>query len=289
MLKVRHTYRVALLCERIARNLRLSAEDVDVAWLCGLLHDLGRFEQVKRYHSFNDANTINHAQLSASLLFDEDDIGARPLIRKFIEDDAYDALIRTAIEHHSDFALPDGLDEQTLLLCHILRDADKIDILRVNVIEPDEVIYRFSESEMSNSPVSEQTLRGFYEHRTLMRDERTYPADFVIGHICFVYGLVFPESLALVAQQGYLKKMLKRSFENEQTAQAFREMRDHLKTWFAQHEPENIWRKTADSTITTDDTNAEIAAVRVERPFGKHRSRYYPSDPAFCPSVVRRP
>ena len=43
-LKVAHTYRVAALCERIARAEGLSSEEADIAWLCGLLHDIGRFE-----------------------------------------------------------------------------------------------------------------------------------------------------------------------------------------------------------------------------------------------------
>ena len=37
-LKIDHTYRVAALCERIANSLSLPPQDVDLAWLCGLLH-----------------------------------------------------------------------------------------------------------------------------------------------------------------------------------------------------------------------------------------------------------
>ena len=48
-LKIDHTYRVAALCERIANSLSLPPQDVDLAWLCGLLHDVGRFEQLRRY------------------------------------------------------------------------------------------------------------------------------------------------------------------------------------------------------------------------------------------------
>ena len=44
-LKIEHTYRVCGLCQQIARSLDLPEEEVDIAWLTGLLHDVGRFEQ----------------------------------------------------------------------------------------------------------------------------------------------------------------------------------------------------------------------------------------------------
>ena len=51
-LKIDHTYRVAALCARIAQSLALPPEDVDLAWLSGILHDVGRFEQLRRYNTF---------------------------------------------------------------------------------------------------------------------------------------------------------------------------------------------------------------------------------------------
>ena len=70
-LKIDHTYRVAALCERIANSLSLPPQDVDLAWLCGLLHDVGRFEQLRRYGTFIDAKSIDHALMSVTVLFEE--------------------------------------------------------------------------------------------------------------------------------------------------------------------------------------------------------------------------
>lgn len=70
-LKVEHTYRVAELAERIAADEGLTAEDVGLAWLCGLLHDIGRFEQVRRYGTFSDARSESHAALGVHVLLDE--------------------------------------------------------------------------------------------------------------------------------------------------------------------------------------------------------------------------
>ena len=57
-LKIAHTYRVADNCEQIAVSIGLSKEDVEFAWLSGMLHDVGRFEQVKRYNTFIDSESV---------------------------------------------------------------------------------------------------------------------------------------------------------------------------------------------------------------------------------------
>lgn len=44
LLKVEHTYRVAALSEQIAKTIGLHEAGVDLAWLIGMLHDIGRFE-----------------------------------------------------------------------------------------------------------------------------------------------------------------------------------------------------------------------------------------------------
>ena len=56
-LKIEHTYRVCGLCQQIARSLDLPEEEVDIAWLTGLLHDVGRFEQQRVYGTFTDAGS----------------------------------------------------------------------------------------------------------------------------------------------------------------------------------------------------------------------------------------
>lgn len=227
-LKIDHTYRVADLCDRIACSMTGESDDVDLAWLCGLLHDIGRFEQVRRYGTFKDAESVSHAALGARILF-----GAQGIIRRFAMDGGQDALIRAAVARHSDYRLPADMDERTRWFCDVVRDADKIDIVKVNCIEPVQAIYDVSEEELAASPVSPQALAGFAERRTLSLGERTYPADYVVGHICFAFELAYPESRRIMQRQGYLDRMLARPFSNERTAAAFARMRAEMDAWLA--------------------------------------------------------
>lgn len=224
-LKIEHTYRVAALCEQIARSLSLSEEDTDLAWLAGLLHDVGRFEQLRRYGTFEDAKSIDHAACSAQVLFDQGHI------REYLDEDTADALLHTAVRWHSAYRLPEGLDDSTLRLCQILRDADKIDILRVNVETPLEEIYNVTTEALRTAPVTPAVREAFYAHHAVLRALKRTPVDNVVGHASLVYELVYPESRREVNRQGYLWQLLDFKTDNPDTARDFAAMKEHLRAW----------------------------------------------------------
>ena len=76
-LKIEHTYHVAEACDAVAREQGWSPQDIDLAWLCGLLHDMGRFEQLRRWDTFKDAESMSHAALGVEVLFGENPADAR--------------------------------------------------------------------------------------------------------------------------------------------------------------------------------------------------------------------
>lgn len=171
-LKIAHTYRVAELCERIARAEQMPGEDVELAWLLGMLHDVGRFEQLRRYNTFIDAESIDHAQLGADILFGNADGEGK--IRDYIADTDEDELIETAVRVHSAYRIPEGLPERVARLSHVLRDADKIDILRVNVESPLEEIYNTTTEELRHAVVTDAVLKSFYEHHAVAAQLKTH-------------------------------------------------------------------------------------------------------------------
>ena len=84
-LKIHHTYRVAALCEQIGRSIALEGTALDLAWLCGMLHDVGRFEQLRRFGTFDDSKSIDHARAGVQVLFEQGHI------RDYLDDDFEDA------------------------------------------------------------------------------------------------------------------------------------------------------------------------------------------------------
>ena len=221
-LKVDHTFQVAEICEQIAASLNLNSPDRDRAFMMGLLHDIGRFEQLRRYHTFRDAVSVNHAQLGADLLFQDG------LIRRFTQDAADDRLIETAIRYHNVFELSFGLSPRERMFCQILRDADKIDILRVNRETPMTEIYDLPEEAFLDSEISDAVFEDLMAHRNVNRVHSRTGMDFLMGHIAFVFGLVYPLSFRLVMEQGYLEEMLSAPTRNEQTAGRLKRVREEV-------------------------------------------------------------
>lgn len=231
-LKIDHTYRVAELCEQIAKSQCLSEEDVDVAWLLGMLHDVGRFEQLRQYGTFVDAKSIDHAQFGADILFRDGKINDY-LPRAIWSEEIKMKLLETAIRCHSAYRIPEELDERTSMFCNILRDADKIDILRVNMDVPLEAIYNVTTEELKNCEVSEGVLKSFEEEHATLRSLKKTPVDNVAGHISLVFELVFPISVRLVREQGYLDGLLQFESDCPKAREQFACMRERVNQFMA--------------------------------------------------------
>ena len=201
-LKYKHTGKVAENCERIAKSLNLSEQDIDLAWEIGMLHDIGRFEQLRRFDTFIDTESIDHAEFGADLLFKDG------LIEKFDDEKENYELLEKAVRLHSLYRLPDDLSERELLFCQVIRDADKIDIYRANYETGLHVIYHVTKEELLNSEITPEVYQVFCEERAIPRNIRKTIADNLVGHIALTFELVYPESKSMAIEQGYLKKLL---------------------------------------------------------------------------------
>jgi hypothetical protein len=228
-LKIAHTYRVADNCERIARSISLSDDEVEFAWLSGMLHDIGRFEQVKRYNTFIDSESVDHAEFGADLLFGKD-----KLITEYTDDRSLDAMLETVIRQHNKYRIDSSVSGKCLVFCNILRDADKVDILRVNVETPMEEIYNVSEDELLSSGVSERVMEQVREHHAVKRDLMDSPAEHLIGHIALAFELVYPVSWEITREQGYLHRMFGFPSKNETTLKALKEARYELERFYGE-------------------------------------------------------
>lgn len=246
-LKIDHTYRVAGLCQRIAESLGLSEPDVDIAWLLGMLHDIGRFEQIRRFGTFNDAQSVDHAEFGADLLFKEG------LIRKFAEgyyeecelaepENQEDeqiiknnehhnkdtGLLEMAIRQHNKYRVKEALTERQRMFCDILRDADKVDIFKVNADIPMEIIYDVTTEELKNGIITKEVLESFYKKETVLKSVRRSAVDHIVGHISLLFELVYKESYRQAREQGYVYKLLDFKSDVPEVNAEFDDMRKYV-------------------------------------------------------------
>ena len=226
-LKIDHTYRVCALCEQIAAHSGFDEKEKELAWLTGLLHDVGRFEQLRRYGTFVDAESIDHAEFGADILFRENKI------RDYIDDASEDELLEKAVRCHSAYRVPTEYSEREKKFADILRDADKIDILKVNILFPLEEIYNVTTQELKNCTVTPEVMQAFHEGHAVLRSLKKTPVDNVVGHISLVYELVYPVSIKIMHEQGYLEKLMDFHSELAETNQQFEEIRRKMNGYVA--------------------------------------------------------
>lgn len=206
-LKIAHIYRVSENARKIAEDLKLSEEDIKLAELIGLLHDIGRFEQIKIYNTFSDKNSINHAELGIKILFEEE------LIKNFIEERKYDEIIYKAIINHNKDKISEELTDRELLHAKIIRDADKLDILYNITFEDTEIIY--GGNKLYN-PITKEIYEQYLEKHIINYNDMKQEHDLLIGHIAFIFDINFNYTLMEIKENNYIEKLLRRlEFKNE--------------------------------------------------------------------------
>ena len=220
-LKVRHTYEVVKKSEYIATELNLDKENIELAKVIGLLHDIGRFEQIKIYKEFNDKK-MEHAEFGIKVLFEDN------LIRKFVEDKKYDEIIRKAIYNHNKLKIEDDLNDIELLHCKIIRDTDKLDNFRVKQEEKMENIFPkiYNEKNINYENISSKVYEDFMKHKCIELDDRKTIIDYWVCVIAFIFDLNFNISLKYVKENNYIDNLIDRiEYKNVDTKQRMENIR----------------------------------------------------------------
>ena len=147
--------------------------------MIGLLHDIGRFNQLANAHSWDD-NVLDHGEEGVKYLFDEGHI------RDFIEDSKYDEIIKKTIKYHNYLSIPDDLSDEELLFAKMIRDMDKVDIYKQQAIN--------YELEFKAEDVTEKVLIDFKNEKCIAKGDRKTKTDGVLLVLSFIFDINFEES-----------------------------------------------------------------------------------------------
>lgn len=222
--KVGHSFRVMENSGKIAESLGLNTEDIKLARLIGLLHDIGRFEQLKQFHTLRDKISIDHGNLGVKILKEKD------YIRKYIEEDRYDNIIFQAIKNHNKFKIEEGLSERELLFAKIVRDADKWDIFYEGV----EFFWKKEEENtpIENSTITPEILDIFKSCKTISREKHVTPLDGVLGFISFIFDMNFKYTISQIKEYDYINSIFNKfNFEDEEVKAQIEEARKIVNKW----------------------------------------------------------
>ena len=211
-LKRVHTAFVVKNAEQIADGESFDDLERETALAAALLHDTGRYEQLLRYNTFKDSESVDHAVFSHDIVKEKGwlvEVGAR----------RPDAVLE-AVLYHNRREIPDGLDRVTRIASDTVRDADKLDIFRVLEDQVANSDWRSGSRAFWNlsvsAPPNPDVVACIEGRRPVDYQDIKSLSDFVLIQVGWMISeLAFATSRRLCAERGHLE--YRRRFLHELT------------------------------------------------------------------------
>lgn len=191
--KYEHSKRVMYYSYKIAKDNNFNEVDTEICIIAGLLHDYGRFEQWTKYHTYNDLESFDHAELGIKLLFEDGEI------KKFTLNEDYYDVIYNAIKYHNKFEVPSNLSDNHKKIVNVIRDADKIDIC--------DVLKQKLTFEEDNCSITKAIRDNFYNHKPIDWNLVKNNSDAIVLKLAIIYDLNYNYSYQYIYENNFLDNM----------------------------------------------------------------------------------
>ncbi len=203
VLKEEHTANVCRNMDEIAESLSLPPEDRSLAAAVALFHDVGRFPQYRRYRTFRDSISTNHAALGAKVLIENNVLNAAS--------DRDRNIVVRSVALHNVFSLPKRLDEETRLFTRMVRDADKLDIWSIFIdyfAAPEEERAGAAALGLPDTPAySAAVLDALLRREMVDLSLLATLNDFRLLQLAWIFDLNFPRSFAILRERAYIDRL----------------------------------------------------------------------------------
>ena len=200
LMKYDHTLRVCEEIRTIGDSLNLSEEEQNIAETIALFHDLGRFDQYRRYRTFADGKSFNHAELSTAIIQEQSllqQLGAQSR-----------DIICTAILDHNTVKIPSRGHPASLFFTQLIRDADKLDIYRIVIGTQgrgnESVRFPVNLELPDSDDISPEVIRAVMNRRLVDSHHVRNLTDFKLLQIGWIFDINFDHTFNEIASRGYL-------------------------------------------------------------------------------------
>ncbi|MDD2367474.1 MAG: HD domain-containing protein [Desulfuromonadaceae bacterium] len=203
-LKIEHTRKVCDVMELLSSGEKLSENQSFIAYAVALFHDLGRFQQYKRWRTFLDRDSDNHARLAVDIMHEENVLSEI--------DQTEQLLIEEAVRFHNLLTPPAVIRSNTRLYINLIRDADKLDIWRVfsELLEmPPEERASAATLGLPDLPdaASDECIKALDSGSIVRLDTIKCVNDFKLLQISWSYDLTYTTSRKLLRERSYIERL----------------------------------------------------------------------------------
>lgn len=223
-LKRKHSFRVVELIKDLSQEIDLNETSLILAQISGLLHDIGRFEQLANYGTFSDTEEINHIQLGISTLIENN------VLSELSEEESN--IIIDSIKYHNELQLPKSIDSQRLPFVKILREADKIDILSI-------VADYYSNNKQGNNKrlemelsdkaeISKKVSQSIIDEKLVNFKDVITINDLKLYQMSLIFDLNYKKSFKIISKKTYLKQIFETLPKKDLVIDMYRQMKIYL-------------------------------------------------------------
>jgi len=227
-LKEEHSLRVCENIVLIGKSINLDENKLFIAETIALFHDIGRFKQFKKYGTFDDRKSENHAALGVEALKNSNVLFCLP--------EHEQELILKSVEYHNMQKIPKNIKPDFLLFSNLLRDADKLDIFNVVTnyyIEKNKNPNPALELELADAQsYSHEFIKDILNYRVSKNNLKTHN-DMKLFQLTWLFDINFPATFKYFKDKNYLEKIIKSLPDDEN----IRRVHEHLKKYLNEKQP----------------------------------------------------
>jgi len=222
-IKKEHSFRVAENAAKLGKMLNLNGDDQKVAYLSGLLHDIGRFEQLSNYNTFNDTTSVDHAAHSVEVLKEKNVLAGI--------DEELQELVFFSVYYHNKLQLPKKGKEREMMHARLLRDSDKLDILKVltdyysdkNKKPNHTLTWDLPAGGTVSQPIAKEILSGKLVSKEKVKNE----TDVKIMQLSWVFDLNYKSSFEIIFENRLFEKIYNTLPKTDRVIEIYRKVKVH--------------------------------------------------------------
>jgi len=220
-----HSQQVAANCSTIGKALDLNEEELSMARLIALLHDIGRYHQIIN-HTTNGENSraADHAESGIDIITNFDTF--KDL------NEAEQRILTTVIWNHNKPEIPKKEDRYVVFYLKLLRDADKIDSMRItteflgDMKKKQNVV--LNKNFIDKPVVHKSVYEAIIKETIPPKDSIMTLYEYILFQLSWVFDINFRKSYHILNNKQYVKLLYKYLPKNDANINIYRIVRIYI-------------------------------------------------------------
>ena len=190
-IKITHSYNVKKIMHELASGLNWSENDIEIAEVIGLLHDVARFPQYHHFQTFHDKKSFDHGDYAEKI------IREHQILTNFSSTEQ--SIILSSVKNHNKKMLAISSNTEALKFAKLIRDADKLDIYRfvcpLYENDPPDLAECIKLSWPHKPKITQAIVKLFLNEKTIDFSYIKYVNDFKIAQLAWIFDINYDISL----------------------------------------------------------------------------------------------